>query len=345
MTPDDPHRPRSDEPGSGAPTVDELASALLDGVLGGADEAAARSRPEVVARAAQMEAARAALRTDVPAPSAEARDRALAAALAAFDEAAMDEAGVNAGTAPEDSDAAGAGPGGVPDLASRRAELSRATGRAGGSPSSHLGGARRRGAPRWLGAAAAAVAVVVGVAGLAIISAGGSDDDETADSGNAPATAQEDAEAGTSHSADDRGGEATAAAPEAGDESSGSGGSTPQSTTTVEAGDLGAFPSVDHLVDRVDALVDDAYADAYADDAVTPEVGAQSSAEALDRLGPACAGGLPGSLADPAVTLRLHATAMVGGRPVDVWSTEGPDGPRIVVLSADCTVVTDRPTG
>jgi hypothetical protein len=331
MTPDDPRRPRPDEPGSGAPTVDELASALLDGALTGAEEEAVRARPDVVSRAAEMEAARAALRAAVPspAPSAEVRDRAIAAALAAFD-----EAGTPAGTPPGRSGSQDAGRGEVPDLASRR------SGRSGGVDP-HLGDGRRRGAPRWLGAAAAAVALVAGVAGLAIISSGGSDDDESAEGGDAAATVQEDAEMDTSD--DDSAGDATAAAPEAGGESDesggsgGSGGSSPSAAIPVEAGDLGAFRSVDHLVDQVDGMADGAYG------VVTPDVAARSSADALDQFGPGCDGGLPETLADPEVTLRLHATAMVAGQPVDAWSTEGPGGRRVVVLAADCTVVADRP--
>jgi hypothetical protein len=328
MTPDDPHRPRPDEPGSGAPTVDELASALLDGALRGAEAEEARARPDVVARAAEMGAARAALRAGMPtaAPSGEARDRALAAALAAFD-----EVGTPAGTPPGRSGSQDAGRGEVPDLASRR------SGRSGGVDP-HRGDGRRRGAPRWLGAAAAAVALVAGVAGLAIISSGGSDDDESAEGGDAAATVQEDAEPDTSD--DDSAGDATAAAPEAGgesDDSGGSGGSSPSAAIPVEAGDLGAFRSVDDLVDQVDGLADGAYG------VVTPDVAARSSADALDQFGPGCDGGLPETLADPEVTLRLHATAMVAGQPVDAWSTEGPGGRRVVVLAADCAVVADRP--
>ena len=84
MTPDDPRDPR---PGADdvPPSLDELASALLDGELSDADAAAARARPDVVARAAAMDDARRALR-DLPVPPHADRDRAVAAALAAFDD-------------------------------------------------------------------------------------------------------------------------------------------------------------------------------------------------------------------------------------------------------------------
>jgi hypothetical protein len=89
MTPDDP-RPRPNDPDESAPAPrDERASALVDGMLDeGEEAAAARHAPDVVARAAEMDAARAALR-DVPPAGAAARSRALAAALAAYDEAGV----------------------------------------------------------------------------------------------------------------------------------------------------------------------------------------------------------------------------------------------------------------
>lgn len=147
MTPDDPRDPR---PGDDdvPPSLDELASALLDGELSDADADAARARPGVVARAAAMEDARRALR-DLPVPPHAGRDRAVAAALAAFD----DE---------------------VP-------------GDAAGSPPAPLGAPARR-AQRWL-AAAAAAAALAGLAGLAVATAGDGDDHDTAGSAADEATA------------------------------------------------------------------------------------------------------------------------------------------------------------
>jgi hypothetical protein len=63
---------------------DELASALLDGDLPADEATAARRDPAVVARAAELAAARDRLR-EVPPPSAAARESGLAAALAVFD--------------------------------------------------------------------------------------------------------------------------------------------------------------------------------------------------------------------------------------------------------------------
>jgi hypothetical protein len=149
MTPDDPRDPRPDAAGP-PPSLDELASALLDGELGDAD-AAVRARPDVVARAAAMEDARRALR-DLPVPPHAGRDRAVAAALAAFD----DEV-----------------PGDV-----------------AGSPPAPLGAPARR-AQRWL-AAAAAAAALAGLAGLAVATAGDGDDHDTAGSAADEATAGDD---------------------------------------------------------------------------------------------------------------------------------------------------------
>jgi hypothetical protein len=62
--------------------VDEIASALIDGALGPDEAAAARRDPAVMARAAEMQAAREAVRR-VPAPDRTRGDDAIAAALAA----------------------------------------------------------------------------------------------------------------------------------------------------------------------------------------------------------------------------------------------------------------------
>lgn len=67
---------------------DELASALLDGTLPAAEADAARRDPAVVGRAAELAAVRARLR-DVPPLPEEASEDALAAALGAYDDAAV----------------------------------------------------------------------------------------------------------------------------------------------------------------------------------------------------------------------------------------------------------------
>jgi hypothetical protein len=120
---------------------DDLASGLLDGTLPDEAAAAARRDPAVVARVAELAAARDQLR-QMPPPDPVARDRAVAAALAAFDPA--EERGR------------------VADLAAARDR-------------------RAARASRWLGAAAA-VAVVAAVAGLAVMAGDGTDEDQATSS-------------------------------------------------------------------------------------------------------------------------------------------------------------------
>jgi hypothetical protein len=212
MTPDDDPRPRPDDPDAPAPSArDERASAIVDGWHGHGDEPDAGQPPEVVARAAEMDDARAALR-HVPDAGAPARERAVAAALAAYDEAAgRDSTDVQ---------------GRVADLGARRRR------------------AAKRG--RWLGAAAAVVLLVgVIVAGLV----GSSPDDSTTDSataeldtadsapGSAQSTGGEEADDEAAEEAPSGGGtDSTLAESQLGDALS----------PTV---DLGTFDSADDLLD------------------------------------------------------------------------------------------------
>jgi hypothetical protein len=130
---------------------DDLASGLLDGTLPDEAAAAARRDPAVVARVAELAAARDQLR-QMPPHDPVARDRAVAAALAAFDPAGERDR--------------------FADLAAAR----------------HRRAAR---ATRWLGAAAAAVAVVAAVAGLAVMASDGTDEDQATSSVSEDAGDQE----------------------------------------------------------------------------------------------------------------------------------------------------------
>ena len=214
MTPDDP-RPHSPDHGAMPPasSLDEQASALVDGQLGEADAAAARRRPEVVARAAEMEAARHALR-DVPAAGPEARARAVAAALAAFDDQIRP-----AGTPP-------AGPRPVADLGARRRRPI-ATG-------------------RWVGAVAAAV-LLLGVLVVGVVSAPSDDaaDDFTAalDTGE-PARRDADAAEGSAPDAP--------ASEDGGDAEAQADALSPESGARTVG--LGAFPTADALLDAAAEL-------------------------------------------------------------------------------------------
>jgi hypothetical protein len=157
---------------------DDLASALLDGALPESAAAAARRDPAVLARMAAMAEARDRLR-DVPPPDPGARDRAVAAALAAFEPGT----GVS---------------GRVADLGESRRR-------------------RRSGPPRWLGAAAAVAVVVAGLASLAVLAGDGQDtDDEASLSAEQDTAGDASDDAGSEASEDagsDDGDEGAAAAP------------------------------------------------------------------------------------------------------------------------------------
>ena len=301
-----------------ADDVDRLASALLDGDLG--LDHPAHQRTDVVARAAELGAARATVR-DVGAADPAARERALAAALAAFDEEAP-----TASTSPERPpppvDARGPVPVPAPrppqpvDLAAQR--RSRA-GRQGG----------RQGLPRWLGAAAAAVVVLAGLVGLAALTSDSDDADTAMDTG-AGETRESSGGDELGTAAEDSAEAPSAAEP---DESE-------AHRTAVEAGDLGMFPTGDALVEHLRASV----GDAAADPDLEPEAGAPSD-DASNSLGSfaACAGAPPPPLDDPDATLVLHGRAVVDDEAVDVWAIDTDRGRRIVAIDGTCELVLDRP--
>jgi hypothetical protein len=296
--------------------VDDLASALVDGQLGADEADAAGRRPDVVARARELGSTRAALRS-VPDPDPAARERALAAAMAAFDEAARAESRPPPPASPV-------------DLAAHRHDRHHERHHAG-----HLGVTGGR-TPRWLGAAAAIVAVVMGLAGLAALS---SRDGDSADISAEIGASQED-DGGATASADDHADEdadddadGPSAAPEGGDEEDAA------RSGPIEAGDLGTFRSaeglVDHLADIVPAA--DATAESLPDATAAPDL----DQEAADPLG--CAESLPPPLDDPTADPRLHGMAIVDGRAVEVWVVDIGRGRRAVAIDTGCSVVVDRP--
>ena len=310
MTPDDPRDHLPDDQRAGAPaSTDELASALVDGVLSPDEATAARRRPDVVARAAEMEGARAAVRS-VSSPDLAARDRAVAAALAAFDDVTRSPGAPAAAPSPVSSTGAGhEHP--VADLGVHRR-------------------ARHGSLPRWLAAAAAVVLVVAGATSLAVLGPGGSDDDAS-DS----AASVSEAESSTAEPRDEDGaataGDAEAPVPGAEEGA--------PLDRQHDVGDLGTFASEDALVGEVTSVLesaDDAAQQAPATDRVTP------SAEAFGALAATCPTGVPTPLDDPDSVVRLRARAVVDGRDLDVWviGTAGSD--RVVALDTTCTVVVDR---
>ena len=214
MTPDDP-RPGPNDPDASAPSArDERASALVDGMLDGAEEAETRhgptwwrGRPRWTSPAPRSATSLLPMRSPARGPSR--------AALAAYNETAV----------PRSPD----GPGQVADL----------------------GAHRRRSGPsgRWLGAAAAAV-LLIGIIAVGLV---GSSSDDTSDDLTV-ALDSSDSDPGAAESAEDGGtadDEASAEAPSAGapegtDETLAG---SELGTADSRAADLGTFPSADDLLD------------------------------------------------------------------------------------------------
>jgi hypothetical protein len=305
MTPDDP-RPRPNDPDASAPAPrDERASALVDGILDEGEEPEARRAPDVVARAAEMDAARAALR-DVPPAGAAARSRALAAALAAYDEAGVPRS-------PDDH-----------------------------SPVADLGAHRRRSRPsgRWLGAAAAAVlligVVVVGLVGSS--SDDGPSEDVSTALGSADSAPGADESAEQGGAADD---EASAEAPSVGapegtDETLAESQLGTAGSRTV---DLGTFPSADDLLD---AAIERPEAQREAAGAI----GSGNDTDAGVEIAPApCPTGVPDPFERAGAGPLLVGNGVVGGVTVGVWRVGPPGAAQLIVVDAGCAVLGQRPLG
>jgi hypothetical protein len=264
---------------------------------------------------AAIDATRAALRA-VPPTDPQARERAIAAALATFD-------AESPAAAPSDLPAAPAHRVGAGDLAERRRAR-------------HGTGGRRVTTPRWL-AAAAAAAVLAGVAGVIAVADRGDDQDTASQSAGGSAADHE------SQASDATGDEAPA---ETFGESSGSGGeggrgdasaadSGDDRAAAAEVGDLGSFVSDSDLVARIAAIVPT--------DAQRAAPTSPPSSEAELAITGCAPDDLPAPLDDPDVPRQLYGTARLEGAPVQVWVAEAPGGPRVVALGEDCAVLVDRP--
>jgi hypothetical protein len=290
---------------------DDLASALLDGLLTDDEAAVARRDPAVVARLAELAAVHEAVRRAPAGPDPVARERGLAAALAAF------EAGENAA----EQRWAGA-VGSTVGAGDRRRPAKRpAAGRAG-TPRRPRATAGRR----WLTAAA----VVLAVVGLGVLASNwdaGSDDADNAAQGGATTRDSDDAGGGS--------GSATAEERETTEQ-----GAAP----TVAPGgvvDLGDVDSSQALAERARSALA-AGSSSPPSEAAGGQDAAQEGAGG-DALRSQCADAA-GAARLPATgeTIVLEARATLDGDSVDVWVLAANGKERVVAVDATCEVVVDR---
>jgi hypothetical protein len=285
---------------------DDLASALLDGLLTDDEAAMARRDPEVVARLAELAAVREAVRRAPEGPDPVARERGLAAALAAFE--AGDEAAVQRGASASTGttvDALGRRPAGRP-VAARS-----------GTPWRPRGTAGRR----WLTAAA----IVLAVVGLGLLASNwdtGSDSADTATSGG------DDAE---------RSGDATAEEAEGGTAEE----SAPPSVAPGGIVDLGDVDSPEALAERARAAVASRYARPLGRESSGQDTADQGARDGALRFPCADADAERLFVAGEAVVLEARAT--VDGQAVDVWVLSANGNERVVAVDASCAVVVDQP--
>ena len=288
--------------------LDDLACALLDGLLTDDEAASARRDPAVAARLAELAAVREMVGRPPAGPDPAARERGLSAALAAADAADADAEPVRGAAGP-----AGRG----------RAAARPATSRAD-TPWRAQGSARRR----WL-TAAAVMLVVVGLGALASNWDTGGDDADTAT--QAGVTEESSNEGEASDAAADDGGGATEETAAPGDDLS-------------AIVDLGDVDSSEALADRARSILAQRPAGppaaASGDEA---EEGQRAGGDA-DFLPSACGADAESELL-PAAPGRvvLQGRATVDGQPVDVWVLDADGEERLVAVDASCAVVVDQP--
>jgi len=321
------------------PDPDDLASALLDGLLDADEAEAARRDPAVVARVAALAAARDALATPPPPPDAAGRERAIAGALAAFD--------AETSATDDDAIAADARPSAPPRPFDHATPLARpapggAAGRGRGRRT-----ARTERWVRWLGAAAAVVLVVAGVSLLA--RGDGSDDADTA------ATSEE-VSSGEGGAGSEAEGSADADDDAARDEAAESADQGAEGQLAPgEVLDLGAAESPDALADRARSTL--AAERGIADVPVTePEVGAAPDTTDPVPGDEGQGGAAPEQMSEPLAcptgeatanarggSVDLRARARLDGQPVEVWVIDVAGSRTVLAVDADCAVILDRP--
>jgi hypothetical protein len=291
---------------------DDLASALLDGLLTDHEAAVARRDPAVAARLAELAAVREAVGRPPAEPDPALRERGLAAALAAYD--ARDAAGERGGT--DEPVRATVSP-----LGRSRAAARPATSRAD-TPWRPQGSARRR----WL-TAAAVMLVFVGLGVLARNWDTGNDDTDTAAREVANDESSNEAGGAGSAAEDAGGGTGQTAAP-----SSGAG-------VVVELGDVDSSQA---LADRARSILAERFAGPLADVSAGDADAAQGGDGLVGFPPAACRDAAEGLTAAPeSVVLQAHAT--VDGEPVDVWVLTAGGEQRVVAIDASCAVVVDQP--
>ena len=328
--------------------VDEIASALIDGALGPDEAEAAHRDPAVAVRAAEMQAARQAVRR-VPPPDPVGRDDAIAAALAAADLPSVpgyDVSGDPGASGGLDAPADDRRPGPVTPLPlpPRSPQVV------------PMGPARRRRwtDPRWLGAAAA-VALVLALGGvLATRSADSDSSDQAATAADsAPSTsgggsAPGSGSGGGTGGAESGSGDSSSAAPDqaapgvAPDQSS----EAPSRDAPVDLGDV---RSAGELAERAEHALANTSAGSHSDSGSRTGSDSESNADQSTGGGPLAA---TGACADPLASpsedagpVVLQARATLAGRPVDVWVHDDGTSRRMVAVATDgsCAVVADRP--
>jgi hypothetical protein len=284
--------------------LDELASALLDGLLTGDEATAAKRDPAVVARLAELAAVREAVQRPPAGPDPVARERGMAAALAAFD--AGDEAGEQRGT--------GISAGTTMSPLGRRAPAARPAAARRGTPRPPRGTAGRR----WL-TAAAIVLAVVGL-GLGVVA---TNRDTGSDSSDTAASSSDDAE---------RSDNATEEQPEGGAAEERAAPSVPPGGVV----DLGDVDSPEALAEVVrSARVEGSPSDvgqAFGEDAADEGGGVPLAGQCAD-----------GALPTAGETIVLEARATLDGDRVDVWVLAADGKERVIAVDATCAVVVDQP--
>jgi hypothetical protein len=292
---------------------DDLASALLDGLLTDDEAAVAQRDPAVAARLAELAAVRDAVRRPPAGPDPVAREQGLAAALAAFE----------ASEAPAEQREAGAVGSTVRSHGHRRPPSGSAAAR---------GGTRRpRGTAgrRWLTAAA----VVLAVVGLGVLASNwdaGSDNTDNAAQGGA-----------TDESSEEAGGDGRAAeGPDSG--------TTEESVAPSAAPgvivDLGDVGSSDALADRARSILAEGVGRPLAEGSGGEVEADQGPAGDADLLATTCRKDADAErLAAFSETVVLRGRATLEGEPVDVWVLTSDGTERVVALDTSCVVVVDQP--